>query len=441
MPEHKADELVERLSGARRRWLRTHGLLLLRVPLERGPVDGHFRWHREVPLDDPELEDAVWYFDGSMIFGQWADLRCTGFGVVVVGPSGSLLAYGSGTPPAWCSTAAAAEAWALLEVLTARPFPPSMRTDCHALLDTLAAGVEAATAPSRPLARLWVRVAHALDGSFGELQQSGRLVWMPAHCTVAAVGMARLSNGSRLSVIDWRANRLADALAQAAARSRLALGATVGLLAAATSAVRHAARLLGQVTHASNHHEVVLVEADGASRVVVRRDAVQTPCRRATRGTAERAGRGVGGGAAQGMRAACAGGGLTTTATGWATGASCHSTPRPFPVVPGVFPVGAPPADPVRSAAEELVGPTPLPPPLARRAASAGQEVRGRTAGERRAAATRLHLARTRALEEELLRRRVADAARGAVTPTGAASAGARMAALRGRLAARSRGL
>ena len=117
-----------------------------------------------------------------------------------------------------------------MEVLTACPLPPHMRTDCRALLDSLAAGVEVATAASRPLARIWARIAQALDGSFEGLQHSGMLVWMPAHCTLGAVGEAKLSNGCRLSTIDWRANRLADALAKAGARMRQTVGVTDKLL-------------------------------------------------------------------------------------------------------------------------------------------------------------------------------------------------------------------
>ena len=177
------------------------------------------------------VDDAVWYFDGSMLLGSWAELRCIGFGVVVVASNGDLLAYGHGVPPAWCSTAAAAEAWALKEVLLWSPAPPRMRTDCHALLDTLANGAEAATAPGKPLARIWYGVRSALDGEFETLVQSGKLVWMPAHCIPAAVKQVALSDGSRLTMVDWRANRLADGLAKLAARQRITVPKAEALLA------------------------------------------------------------------------------------------------------------------------------------------------------------------------------------------------------------------
>ena len=144
-------------------------------------------------MQDQRLDEAIWYFDGSLLYGKWPELRCTGFGIVVVAADGELLAYGAGAPPNWCTTAAAAEAWALQEVLLTCPVPPQMRTDCQALLGTLRAGVEQATAPCKPLARIWTRTAHALDGDFDDLHQSGRLVWMPAHLSLAAVGEAKLS--------------------------------------------------------------------------------------------------------------------------------------------------------------------------------------------------------------------------------------------------------
>ena len=66
------------------------------------------------PTEHEEIDDAAWYFDGSMINGKWRALRLTGFGVAVAtpGPGGDLLGYGLGWPPTWVTTAAAAEAWA-----------------------------------------------------------------------------------------------------------------------------------------------------------------------------------------------------------------------------------------------------------------------------------------------------------------------------------------
>ena len=47
--------------------------------------------------------------------------------------------------------------------------------------------------------------------------EDSKLVWMPAHTSTGAVREAKLSNGTRLSMLDWRANRLVDALAKISA--------------------------------------------------------------------------------------------------------------------------------------------------------------------------------------------------------------------------------
>ena len=84
----------------------------------------------------------------------------------MVSVEGDLLGFGRGTPPHWCTTAAAAEAWALQEVLAQCPFPPQMRTDCQALLATVTGGVQRATAADKKLARIWRKIANMLGGCF-----------------------------------------------------------------------------------------------------------------------------------------------------------------------------------------------------------------------------------------------------------------------------------
>ena len=98
---------------------------------------------------------------------------------------------------------------------------------------------------------------------------------MPAHQTTAAIGTRVLSNGERLSALDWRANRLVDALAKQAAAQRQAPKAITRLLVSARVAVRHAASLLGQVTHAANNCKMEVVLPDGSSAQRVCRDAQQ----------------------------------------------------------------------------------------------------------------------------------------------------------------------
>ena len=99
-----------------------------------------------------------------------------------------------------------------------------------------------------------VRIASSLDGNLASLIEQGRLVWMPAHQTAAHMARSVKSTGQPVTVVDWRANRLADALAKSAATETQAPPAALKLLDAAAAAVKHCATLLGQVTHAANHN-------------------------------------------------------------------------------------------------------------------------------------------------------------------------------------------
>ena len=278
-PPKKAELAVRTLSAYRLRLLRTRGILVLRVPVHRPKQSGEFLWLLEPNLNDPAISDAIWYFDGSMLNGKWLPIRATGFGIAIVSAAGKLLGCGRGTPPHWCSTAAAAEAWALQFVLLLVPFPPQMRTDCQALLATLQQPVQNATAASRQLARIWVTVASALGGCFKSFAGANQLVWMPAHTGTSSVGEVKLSNGVRLSMVDWRANRLVDALAKMSAFEAQCIPAALKLIASSDEAVRYAAQLLGRVTHAANHHKVAIMDDKGNVMHKICRDAMEAPKR------------------------------------------------------------------------------------------------------------------------------------------------------------------
>ena len=250
---------------------------MLRVPAPVRQQEGSYRWLRHP--GNMEDSNATWYFDGSMLNGRWKPLRATGFGIAVVSAAGSLLGFGYGTPPHWCMTAAAAEAWALQVVLASTPFPQSMRTDCLSLLRTAEGGLANASTAKRHLARVWAMIAGHLDGRIERLASEGLLVWMPAHMSLSMVGETKLSNGTRLTTVDWRANRLVDALAKRGAAMHAPPAASTRLVESAAPAVRHAAALLGKVTHVANNWTVEVVEPDGQLRRRVLRDADPAPRR------------------------------------------------------------------------------------------------------------------------------------------------------------------
>ena len=80
-----------------------------------------------------------------------------------------------------------------------------------------------------------------------------------------------------LSHIDWRANRLADALAKLAAAANQPPKAVLRLLVSAAAAVKHFAMLLGRTTHAANHHPVQELNGDGETVTRLKRDSVDAP--------------------------------------------------------------------------------------------------------------------------------------------------------------------
>jgi hypothetical protein len=155
-----------------------------------------------------------------------------------------------------------------------------MRTDCLSLVKTAKQGAEAATAPSRLLARIWVSIADILDGDLTTLERTNLLVWQPAHQTVQAIGQRHGSDGRKITTIDWRANRLVDALAKQAAERVRATKEARDLIKSGREAVRHAACNLGQITFAANNHRVERLGEDGKMHTETLRDSQDAPKRK-----------------------------------------------------------------------------------------------------------------------------------------------------------------
>ena len=91
------------------------------------------------------------------------------------------------------------------------------------------------------------------------------------------VGEVKLSNGQKLAMADWRANRLVDLLAKKAAAARELPPNAVKLLDSGTVAVIAAAKLLGRVTHAANNLRVSVLGEDGNVSTQIMRDATPAP--------------------------------------------------------------------------------------------------------------------------------------------------------------------
>ena len=132
----------------------------------------------------------------------------------MIDAEGNLMAAAWATPPPWINTSYAAEMWALWLVVKACPCSPNIITDCKAVLGTMRAGAQAATASRRKLARAWILISDALGGSITSMVTQHQVVWMPAHTSGGSRGIAQKSDGKKVTATQWRANQLADALAK-----------------------------------------------------------------------------------------------------------------------------------------------------------------------------------------------------------------------------------
>jgi hypothetical protein len=266
---------LDGLCPDRKHLLETRGLLVLRIVVPKPPKGDTFKWLRPPTVDIPG--DAKWYIDGSLFNGLKPFAKRTGFGVVVTSSCGDLLAYGNGVPPDWVKDASGAEAWALAVVLRMCPALPDTTTDCLNLVRGLESGRAAVTDAASPLARIWADIFRSLDDECCQQRTITNLRWMPAHGAQHSIGVATKSDGVAISPLDWRANRLVDALAKLAAQESKVPKEALELADSATAAVSFAMAKLGAVTHAANHFPVETVLPDGTITKSLKRDS--TACR------------------------------------------------------------------------------------------------------------------------------------------------------------------
>ncbi len=210
------------------------------------PPEATFRWEVHPPAGG--IPVAVVYTDGSMVDGPSRLTARLGWSFVAVDAQGRIVVSASGVPPPWVRGIAGAEAWALLQAVREAAPGSVFKTDSLSCQQTLVRGRAFATAPSRPLARIWSQVLHVLDSE--EAAQS--VVWMPAHTAAHDVGCRALSDASTLSEVDRWANERADALAKKAAMAtRVPLAVRKALLRTEADA-RQAAVHVGRATWVAN---------------------------------------------------------------------------------------------------------------------------------------------------------------------------------------------
>ena len=100
---------------------------------------------------------------------------------------------------------------------------------------------------------------------------------MPAHMSLDACTKVKLADGSSVSPLSWRANRLVDAVAKRASLRDRASLRIVKFLEASNPFVRNKGRILAQATYRANHCSMTVLDADGNHTVRVVRDATAKP--------------------------------------------------------------------------------------------------------------------------------------------------------------------
>jgi hypothetical protein len=154
---------------------------------------------------------------------------------------------------------------------------PHTVTDCLNVVHAVDGGRHRSTSAKSPLARIWTAAFDILDDVGCD---SGRVKWMPSHGGQGSIGAATTSDGSPLTAVQWRANRLVDLLAKSAARPARLSVKTRLLIAAAAEAVEFSLAQLGAVTHAANHLRVTTTLEDGTVSHSIKRDSGARPsCR------------------------------------------------------------------------------------------------------------------------------------------------------------------
>ena len=99
---------------------------------------------------------------------------------------------------------------------------------------------------------------------------------MPAHCTTAAIGYRVKSDGSTVTALDWRANRLVDRLAKLGAQGQCVPDAAVKLVLSAACAAEYYAATVGTVNYCANNHIVSEAREGGSLRQITLRDSLPT---------------------------------------------------------------------------------------------------------------------------------------------------------------------
>ena len=231
------------------------------------PTSATFQWVQR-PQQPRRPEDvirvAAHYTDGSMLDAHWqlaGTCARRGWAMAWQDEHGRNVATAHGRPPDWAPGILGAELWALLQCATESVDEAPFIIDCKAVQMGAQRGLQWATSPSRPLARAWTPVHHALD------MARRQVIWMPAHCDFQEAGQRTRSDGRKLTTRDIAANRTVDRLAKEAAEKDRLPQATVEAVRREWAEVVAVAKWIGLVTVQSQQFDT---QGDPAIRGVKR---------------------------------------------------------------------------------------------------------------------------------------------------------------------------
>ena len=118
-------------------------------------------------------------------------------------------------------------------------------------------------------------ISHACDGDFTSIRITSR--WMPAHGATHTIKVALDSRGKPISGIMWRANRLVDLAAKAAAEPNRVPRDFTAKIKATGQLVQHSTARLGVATYGANNYVTELTDDSGSVKKVVLRDSTAPP--------------------------------------------------------------------------------------------------------------------------------------------------------------------
>ena len=227
-----------------------------RAWVPRQPPEPTLQWVKRPP-NPRRAEEVVQvqahYSDGSMIDSHWqlaGICARRGWAFSWRDRHGRTLALARGRPPAWAPGIHGAELWGLLQCASLSVDNAPFLVDCKAVLLGAQRDLRWARDPARPLARAWIPLHGALEGTRRTVK------WMPAHCALEDAGVRTISDGRKLTTADIVANREVDKHAKIAAQADRLDEATVRQVQQTWVDTLAVARWIGVVTVAAQKLDV-----------------------------------------------------------------------------------------------------------------------------------------------------------------------------------------